>query len=346
MKFTLITTATLVTWLTVSPCAADEKADASSKTQASETVAHKSHAEASSEATGSATTETGKKTGEVMFGQMMAIQAQLGLHRGSAEETREMRANAHTQAEALAAEAKTVLGADATPQEIREFFHARTAGYSTVAEMNQDITVVLGSNPTHGAVRTYLLLRRAEMEGLSGRASDFAALKAEIKALGDVNVVELRGFLREKVRASIGRDDADEKGEDADVPDSKKSEAPKDEHSLLHVGLKAEHHESQEASQEGQAEARQERLEANVEAKIEAKINELEANTEAKLSALEAQQEKVNAKIETKRDEVQQKAEARKEEIEAKRQKIEVKVKAQQKIGLGIGGSDASDDQH
>lgn len=321
MKFPLISTATLAVWLAASPCVADEKADASSQTQASGST-HQT-----SETSGSAKTE--RKTSEIMFGQMMAIQAQLGLRRGSAEDTREMRASAKTQAEALATEAQAVLGADATPQEIREFFRARMAGYKTVADMNQDIAAVLGPNPNHGAVKTYLLLRRAEMEGLSGRKTDFEALRAEVKALGDVKVGELRGLLREKVRASVEQHDADKKDkdeDDADTPDHKKREDRKEEH-------KAEHKEQKEE----RAEARQEKLEANLEAKVEAKLHELEANTEAKLEKLETQQEKINAKIEAKREEIQTKAEERKEEMEAKRQKIEAKAEAREKTEVQIG---------
>ncbi len=300
MKFTLmIPTATLAALLAASPGMADEKADASSKTEVSGST--EQGVNASSETSGSATVKAGRKTGEVMFGQMMAIQAQMGLHRGNEEEARrEMRASARARTEALAAEAKAVLGADATPQEIREFFRARMSGYNTVAEMRQDITTVLGTNPNHGAVKAYLLLRRAEMEGLSGRTPDFEALRAEVEALGDVKVGELRGLLREKIRATVGRDDADKKeGENKD-----KAEDAKEERKLLTAELKAEHKVLHEEKKEDQKEARQEKLEANIDAKVEARLRELETNTEAKLDRLEAQKEKVEAKIEAKREEV------------------------------------------
>jgi hypothetical protein len=329
MKFTsMMSTAALAALLTAAPGVADEKADQG----------------ISSETSGSANVKAGRKAGEVMVGQMMAIQAQLGLHRGDGEAAREMRAEARAQAEVLASEAKAVLGADATPQEVREFFRARISGYNTVAEMAQDLTAVLGPHPNHGAVRAYLLLRRAEMEGLSGRETDFNALRAEIKALGDLKVGELRGLLREKVRATIGHEDADKK-EDKDKKDrNHKKEEMKDEHQLLHAELKAEHKAWHEKHKEDQKEARQEKLEASIAAKVEARLRELEANTEARLEKLQNQQDKVNAKIEARREEVQKKAEEKKEESEARRHKVEVKVETRQKGEIQIGREKKDDE--
>ncbi|MBI2951039.1 hypothetical protein HYY27_03040 [bacterium] len=329
MKSMWIPTAALALWLAAPPGVAEEKADVSTQAETSGSVAAK----------------TERQTSKVMFGQMMAIQAQLGL-RSAAGSAEEMRTSARTQAEALTAEAEAVLGADATPQEIREFFRARVAGYGTVAEMQQDIAAVLGPNPGHGAVKAYLLLRHAEMEGLSDREPDFEALRAEVRALGDVKVGELRGLLREKVRVSVDRGDADrkhrddagkkEKG-DANAPDPEKPEGSKDEHGLLHAELKAEHKAWHEGQKEERQEARQEKLTAELEARIEARLSELEANVEARLAELEAQREKIDAKIDAKIEKVQTKAEARKAELEAQRQKIEAKAEARQKTEVRIG---------
>ncbi|OGG44411.1 MAG: hypothetical protein A3F84_00875 [Candidatus Handelsmanbacteria bacterium RIFCSPLOWO2_12_FULL_64_10] len=322
MKSMWIPTATLALWLAASPGVAEEKADVS--TQA--------------ETAGSVAAKTERQTSKVMFGQMTAVQAQLGLHRGGAGVAQEMKTSARTQAEALTAEAEAVLGADATPQEIREFFRARVAGYGTVAEMRQDIAVVLGPNPSHGAVKAYLLLRHAEMKGLSDREPDFEALRAEVKALGDVKVGELRGLLREKIRISVDRGDADRKHkddahkkekDDADAPEDKRPEGSKDEHKVLHAELKAEH----KAWHEEQKEAREEKLEA----KIEARLSELEANVEARLAELEAHREKIDAKIEAKQEKIQMKAEVRRADLEAQRQKIEAKAEARQKTEVRVG---------
>jgi hypothetical protein len=326
MKSMWIPTAALALWLAAPPGVAEENADVS--TQA--------------ETAGSVAAKTERQTSKVMFGQMTAVQAQLGLHH-TARSAQEMKTGARTQAEALAAEAEAVLGADATPQEIREFFRARVSGYRTVAEMRQDIEAVLGPNPSHGAVKAYLLLRHAEMEGLSDRAPDFEALRAEVKALGDLKAGGLRGLLREKVRASVGRDDAHQEDKevkdkgDANAPEDRKNEGSKDEHRLLHAELKAEHKAWHEERKEEQQEARQERLEANAEARIEARLTELEEKVEARVAELEAQREKIEARIEAKIEKVQAKAEARKAELEAQRQKIEAKAEARQKTEVRIG---------
>ncbi|GEM_PF-4947080 len=321
MKSMWIPTAALALWLAAPPGVAEEKADVSTQAETSGSVAMK----------------TERQTSKVMFGQMMAIQAQLGL-RSAAGSAEEMRTSARTQAEALTAEAEAVLGADATPQEIREFFRARVAGYGTVAEMQQDIAAVLGPNPGHGAVKAYLLLRHAEMEGLSDREPDFEALRAEVRALGDVKVGELRGLLSEKIRVSVDRDNPGKKEKgDAKAPDPEKPEGSKDGHRLLHAELKAEHKAWHEGQKEERQEARQEKLTAELEARIEARLSELEANVAARLAELEAQREKIDAKIDAKIEKVQTKAETRKAELEAQRQKVEAKAEARQKTEVRIG---------